>query len=340
MARFRPADFPPYHLLDGDYTAAEREAKRKLERLYHHTRDKAWDGREVLGEALERHGGIQLPDHKREAIARIFSIILWGELAAWHIGAELAHMLDDPEAKMAATGQAFDEARHFATMRDYLLALGLPNLPPLEPFTREILRDVLEAESVAVKVVGMHLLVENVALTLFQLVAEGETEPVLSEILPFFERDEARHVGLGVMHLPEILKKISWLDALRLQAFQVKVTTFITWGTLNLRKDFHRIGVDPHEGMTRGLRYQQDVYGRVDPEHKSRGLYRPSSFLADLQSKTVGVLFPPKGEEISKWHSGLISVMGGMAKATAFAVNRVSSDGPGLSEPVLEEAAA
>ena len=78
-------DFPPYRLLDGDFDAVEREARRKLEKLYHQSREKAWDGREVLGNAIERHGGIQLPEHKREAVARIFGIILWGELAAWQI---------------------------------------------------------------------------------------------------------------------------------------------------------------------------------------------------------------------------------------------------------------
>ena len=323
-------DFPPYRLLDGDFAGVEREAKRKLEKLYHRSRDKAWDGREVLGNALERHGGVQLPEHKRDAVARIFGIILWGELAAWQISAELAHRLEDPEAKMAATGQAFDEARHFATMRDYLRSLGMEKLPPLEPFSREILREVLAEPSLEAKLIGMQLLVESVALTLFQLVAESGTEPVLTEILPFFERDEARHVGLGIIHLPELLSNVSMFKALKLQAFQVKVQTFVTWGSLNLRKDFQAIGVDPYEGMTRGLRFQREVFSKLDPEKRVRGLYRPGSLVNRVHDQAVEVFFPRYGKSIPTWYRRALGVLDGVAWAGAKAVDRLSPDSPGV----------
>ena len=52
------------------------------------------------------------------------------------------------------------------------------------------------------KLLGMQLIVESVAVTLFRSVAQAGVEPVLSELLPYFERDEARHVGLGVLYLP------------------------------------------------------------------------------------------------------------------------------------------
>src|SRR5262245_65659087 len=115
--------FPPYHLLERDYEARAKDKSDKLERLYHIGQDKAWDGRAVLGGLLKEHGGITISQEKREAIAKIFSIILWGELAAWNVSADIAFALTDVEAKMAATSQAFDEARHFYVMRDYLRAL-------------------------------------------------------------------------------------------------------------------------------------------------------------------------------------------------------------------------
>ena len=51
----------------------------------------------------------------------------------------------------------------------------------------------------------MQLIVESVAVTLFRSVAKAGVEPVLSELMPYFERDEARHVGLGVLYLPTLL---------------------------------------------------------------------------------------------------------------------------------------
>src|SRR5439155_443745 len=157
-----------------------------------------------LRDLIAKEGGIRIPLEKREHIARIFSVILWGELAAWNVAADLALALGNIEAKMAATGQVFDEARHFYTMRDYLLALGCP-LPPLDGYTQAILRELLGTRNLTYKLVGMQLLVENVAVNLFRIVAAAEVEPVLTQLLPYFERDEARHVGLGVMYLPELL---------------------------------------------------------------------------------------------------------------------------------------
>ena len=58
-------------------------------------------------------------------------MLMWGELAAWRISAQLADRLEPLEMKMAATSQAHDEARHFYVMHDYLeLATGgLKELP-------------------------------------------------------------------------------------------------------------------------------------------------------------------------------------------------------------------
>src|SRR5207245_3419008 len=181
----------------------------------------AWQGHEILEGLVAKHGAPAIPDRKKEAIARIFTIILWGELAAWIVSADLAERIDDVEAKMAATSQAFDEARHFYVMRDYLLGLGI-DLPPLDGYTQAVLRELLGTKSLARKLIGMQLIVENVALGLFRAVARSRAEPVLSELMPYYERDEARHVGLGILYLPEMLARVSALEETRLKWFQLK----------------------------------------------------------------------------------------------------------------------
>ncbi|HEX4461806.1 MAG TPA: hypothetical protein VIA18_27690, partial [Polyangia bacterium] len=184
--------WPPYQLMERDYLAEAQEKYARLERLYHVAQKNAWDGKQLLGDLLQKHGGIQLPLDKKRALGEVFSSLLWGELAAWSISADLALQLEDTEAKMAATSQVFDEARHFYVMRDYLLALELPDgLPKLDGYSHTILTELLATTRLVDKLLGMQLIVESIAVTVFRSVARAEVEPVLTELMPYFERDEA-----------------------------------------------------------------------------------------------------------------------------------------------------
>src|SRR5690606_3974862 len=102
-----------YDMFDMARNAAEAKRFATCERIYHKGQVLAWDGKEILPMLIEKHGGIQIDPDKKPALRRVFAIILWGELAAWKISAQLADTLVPLEAKMAATSQAFDEARHF-----------------------------------------------------------------------------------------------------------------------------------------------------------------------------------------------------------------------------------
>ena len=88
--------------------------------------------KKVLQELILKHGKPDLTKEQLNSINNIFSVILWGELAAWNISSSLAFELTSVEAKMAATSQAHDEARHFYVMRDYLNIIGCSpkELPP------------------------------------------------------------------------------------------------------------------------------------------------------------------------------------------------------------------
>ncbi len=108
-------------LLDEPLALVEQRTSR-LRRLYANAQRDAWDGPKVFREAVEKHGGIQLSQEKRVALVYPLSMLMWGELAAWIVSAELAERLEDPDARLAASSQVFDEARHFYTLRDYLAA--------------------------------------------------------------------------------------------------------------------------------------------------------------------------------------------------------------------------
>src|SRR5512134_3033685 len=212
----KPRDqFPPYAYGDPSIVGLAQARTDTVARIYHKGHEQAWDGRQILDELVEKHGGIHFPEDKKEAFATIASVLLWGELAAWSISADLALKLEDTPAKMAASSQVFDEARHFYVLRDYLWRAGIP-VEKLGGWSRRLLVELIETDNLLYKVVGMQLMVENTAVVMFKMIADANIEPVLSELLYYFERDEARHVGLGVLTLPDVLAGLNDREAFAL----------------------------------------------------------------------------------------------------------------------------
>ena len=251
----------PYDMFSLARSAEEAKRYAKCERIYHRGQELAWDGKEILAMLLAKHGGVQLAEERREPLKRLFAIILWGELAAWKISAQLADRLEPLEAKMAATSQAHDEARHFYTMYDYLTELGyLPER--LDPAPEALLRHVLETDDVASKLLGMQLMVETIALAVFQEVREKRLEPVLADLMSYYEKDEARHVGLGMQHLPELMKKMSPGAVTRLFLFQAKLIAYALWENKVLEPEFRALGIDTRDIIDR-TKAKQAVAMRV-----------------------------------------------------------------------------
>ena len=103
----------PYDMFDRDKFGLEAKNARILERIYYKGQARSWDGKKVLDALIKEEGHPQLPEETREALGRVFALIMWGELAAWRISAQLADRIEPLEAKLAATSQVHDEARHF-----------------------------------------------------------------------------------------------------------------------------------------------------------------------------------------------------------------------------------
>jgi hypothetical protein len=245
----------PYDMFDATRTTAEARRAQKLESIYHRGQELAWNGREVLGALIAKHGGVHVPEGKREALSRIFSILMWGELAAWKISAQLADALVPLEAKMAATSQAFDEARHFYVFHDYLCALG-PVPPAPDRHSQAAIALVLGTRSLAEKLLGMQLLLEPMALTIFHIVRHLGVEPVLSELLEYYERDEARHVGLGVQELPELLRAMRPDERARLLLFQLRILTHVLMSLKANDPALRALGVSAREVLDLGTAKQ------------------------------------------------------------------------------------
>lgn len=244
-----------YDMFDIERNADEAKRLSKCERIYHRGQEIAWDGKEILSMLIEKHGGVNVPPEKKEALEQVFAIIMWGELAAWKISAQLADGLVPLEAKMGATSQAHDEARHFYVMRDYLNEIGyMPKRMDRAP--QALLDLVLETDNLAYKLLGMQLMIEPLALTIFQTVRELEVEPILTELMRYYERDEARHVGLGMQYLPELMRDMSKREISAMITFQCRLLFWALWELRTLAPHFETLGIDPRVILERGRRKQ------------------------------------------------------------------------------------
>ena len=255
----------PFDMFDVAYTDAEARRARRMESIYHVGQNRIWDGRDVLAQLVAKHGKPTLPPEKRRALARVFAIIMWGELAAWKISAQLADELVPLEAKLAAASQVHDEARHFYVMHDYLDALG-EEPQEMEFWSQRVLAMTLGTDDLTKKLLGMQLTVETIALVIFQRVRELEVEPVLTELMPYYERDEARHVGLGVQLVPHLMNKLSIAGAIDVALFQLDLlmTTLIALKTIE--PDLVALGVDPRSMLGIAFRKQSDIDAMIKAE--------------------------------------------------------------------------
>ncbi|MCC6551725.1 MAG: ferritin-like domain-containing protein [Polyangiaceae bacterium] len=253
----------PYDMFDLARSAADARRFERAGAIYHRGQELAWDGRAVLAELVGRHGGVRVPEDKRDALAAVFGPILWGELAAWKISAQLADRLVPLEAKMAATSQAHDEARHFYVMHDYLeLALGRAPRA-IHPRSERLLELVLRTDDLACKLMGMQLQIETTALTIFQHAREARICPVLSDLLPYFEKDEARHVGLGTQVLPILMRRMGRLDGVRLTAFALELTFALLAANRAMDPSLRALGLDPRRLLTLAKSKQMIVWEEI-----------------------------------------------------------------------------
>jgi hypothetical protein len=271
---------------------AEARRARRMESIYHAGQDKIWDGRDVLAGLIEKHGKPTMPAEQKRALARIFSIIMWGELAAWKISAQLADRIVPLEGKLAATSQVHDEARHFYVMHDYLDALG-EKAQKLDFWSRYVVELTLGTDSLVKKLMGMQLTIETIALTIFQRVREMKVEPVLTELLPYYERDEARHVGLGVQMVPRLMSEMNLAGHVDLAVFQLRLLVSTLASLKAMEKDLLSIGVDPRSVLVIGFRKHDDLQKMIRAEYP---LWPDDPLVPRIFDGLCEAFFPSEGE--------------------------------------------
>jgi rubrerythrin len=244
----------------------------RLERLFEQAKQDFWNESTVIDWSRD----FTVPAHQRRSLAKILSIIYYGERAALEVSAQLLTMVGDEQAKFALAAQVLEEAKHVSVFRRVLTKLD--EIHPVDPWSRRLLADLVEIRHTAAKLIGMQLIVENVANHLFIHIGDAVADPLLKEVLHYVARDEKKHTGLAAIYLPVILEKVSFFDIPYIKAKQLFWSFCLDRTIYNHRHDADALGIDLYGAMVTGIKAQERL---VDQLGTRKGIWK-SRFLEGL----------------------------------------------------------
>jgi hypothetical protein len=251
--------------LTGIFSPEVSEKHPRLERLFEQAKRDFWNESEVI----DWSRGFVVPREHRRPLARILSIIYYGERAAMEVSAQLLTMVDDEQAKFALAAQVIEEAKHVSVFRRVLKSLD--EIHPVDPWSRRLLGDLVRVQNVAAKMIGMQLIVENVANHLFQVIGDAVPDPLLKEVLHYVQRDEKKHTGLAAIYLPHVMKQLRSWELPIIRARQVYWSFCLDRTIYNHRHDADALGIDLYDAMVKGIKSQERL---VEQLGTKRGIWK------------------------------------------------------------------
>lgn len=129
------------------------------------------------------------------------SQLLYGEQGALVVTGRLVETLPDMTSKCLVAVQASDEARHTRVLQRYIEATEQQFVPTQE--MEALLGLILEATGWDYLLLGMQIVLEGLALSIFRTATAFIPDPLLADICTRIARDEARHYSFGVVSLGE-----------------------------------------------------------------------------------------------------------------------------------------
>jgi P-aminobenzoate N-oxygenase AurF len=136
-------------------------------------------------------------------------VLLYGEHGAMLLCSQLVECVSGPDAKFFQATQVVDEARHNEVLNRYVTERLGGLRYPLPDFERELFDTLLSDSRWTVKTIGLQLVAETFAVALFRMLAETSKDPLLKQICRLILQDESRHMGFGMLSLPEVIGEMS-----------------------------------------------------------------------------------------------------------------------------------
>lgn len=151
-----------------------------------------------------------LPEHAknyvtRRALGRMINILQVGESVAQDVCAKIALTVRQEDYRNHAVAQAMDEARHHLAYRRFLDKMN--EQPEDIDFGTEMMFDDLLSQTDPLRLIATEqFFLESLAMNLFESMQKHARNPLLREIITLITRDEARHMGFGVLYIAEWMR--------------------------------------------------------------------------------------------------------------------------------------
>ena len=204
------------------------------------------------------------------------SQFLHGEQGALLCTAKIVETVPWYDAKLYASTQTMDEARHVEVFHRYLdekMGGGFQ----INAHLRMLLDDIINDSRWDMTYLGMQVMVEGLALAAFGFMHQMTEEPLLKKLLRYVMSDEARHVAFGVLSLKEVYEGMTDVEMKDRQEFAFEAAIRMRDRLLS-QEVWEKHGVNPRDVVPLILRdptrdvFQQMLFSKIVPNCKKLGL--------------------------------------------------------------------
>jgi hypothetical protein len=235
-----------------------------------------FDESRLAGTPVEKWGDKEWLEFNMQSKKWSLSQFMHGEQGALLCTAKIVETVPWYDAKLYASTQVVDEARHVEVFARYLDE-KLGGEYQINVHLRMLLDDIINDSRWDMTYLGMQIMVEGLALAAFGFQHEMTTEPLLKQLLRYVMSDEARHVAFGVLSLKEAYDQMSDKEMAERQEFAFEAA-------LRMRDRFmsqevwERMGVNTRDilpvilGDPTRIMFQSMLFSKIVPNCKKLGL--------------------------------------------------------------------
>jgi hypothetical protein len=188
-----------------------------------------------------------------DELAYVLSQLLHGEQAALQLCGQLTNVCDKMDEKWYAASQVVDEARHVEAISKFL-ARKMGTIYPIAPVLKVLLDELLAAEGMQKKTLGMQTLFEGTAVGIMNLMRSESRNDFFTEMIRRIEQDESRHAAFGVLCMRRVVREAEPEQLEEMEDFAFSILEALN---ANQQLDMLRLlgpkyGIDP-ENLTRAV---------------------------------------------------------------------------------------
>jgi hypothetical protein len=279
-----------YSVQAEDMRSLYEKAKRDQ---WNASRDIAWDtpgtadGRVLSDELIDIHGSpmwerlgeADRVELNRRITAWRLSVLVYGEQGAMLACSQLVDIVAGTDQKFFQATQVMDEARHNEVLERYIeTRLGGLHYPMPEN-ERFLFDAILTDPRWYIKTIALQLIAETFAVSMFRMMGQAATDPVLREVCGRILQDESRHMGFGMLALPAIVQGASDGERREMEDFTCLALEKVLTG-------FFPLEAYQDVGFSRAQIDEVRMYRRQMAAHNDYAVYR-KFFRRDMHASMV-----------------------------------------------------